>query len=104
MNVRTPTEQILETAVIRLSNAMQSNYRKYLDSYQTLPHVKKRPFVIALSPFEQPYFYAQNDHAIRQVLFGYDRAGPDGEHQFRRTAFKASAGAPFFYHDASSRP
>jgi hypothetical protein len=93
VKIHTPPEQLLETAVIRLSNAMQSKHQKYLESYQTLAHVKSRPFVIALSPFEQPFFYAQNDHAIRQVLFGYDRVGPGGEHQFRQTAFKAS-GAP----------
>jgi hypothetical protein len=93
LKIHQPTEQILETAVIRLSNALQSKHQKYLDSYRTLPHVKGRPFVVALSPFEQPYFYAQNDHAIRQVLFGYDRVGPGGEHQLRKVAFKAS-GAP----------
>ncbi len=86
-------ERVLDTAVIRLSNAIDAKYKKYQAAYQNLPHVKKRPFILAIGPFEQPYFWAHNDHAIRQVLYAYDRIGPNGEHLFRHTIAKPS-GAP----------
>jgi hypothetical protein len=91
--IRPNPEDVLQTATIRLSNAIHSKYNKYQNSYKTLSHVKKRPFVIALGPFVQPYFYIQNDHAIRQVLYSYDRVGPDGKHQFKQLVNKSS-GAP----------
>ncbi len=83
-------EDVLKTAVIRLSNAIDSKQKKYANSYQALPQVKTRPFVLAVGPFEQPYFWAQNDHAIRQVLYSYDRVGPDGTHRFQKSVSKSS--------------
>lgn len=83
-------ERVLDTAVIRLSNAIDSKHKKYLDTYQNFAHVKNRPFVLAIGPFEQPYFWAHNDHAIRQVLYAYDRIGPNGEHLFRHSITKPS--------------
>jgi hypothetical protein len=93
INIRPDPENVLQTATIRLSNAIHGKYVKFQDSYKILPHVKRRPFVIALGPFEQPYFYIQNDHAIRQVLYSYDRVGHDGKHHLKRIVNKAS-GAP----------
>ena len=90
---RPDLEAVLDTAVIRLSNAIQAKYQKYLLSYQTLPQVKGRPFVLAVGPFEQPYFWAQNDHAIRQVLYAYDRIGPDGKHMHRHSINKKNGAA-----------
>lgn len=83
---------VLDTAVIRLSNAIDSKHKKFLSSYSSLPHVRNRPFLLAIGPFEQPYFWAQNDHGIRQVLYGYDRVGPHGEHLYR-TSIKKRSGA-----------
>ena len=83
-------ERVLDTAVVRLSNAIDAKYKKYQTSYQNLPHVKKRPFILAIGPFEQPYFWAHNDHAIRQVLYAYDRIGPNEEHLFRHSIAKPS--------------
>ncbi len=82
-------EEVLKTATIRLSNAIHGKRKKYLDSYSSLAHVIRRPFVLAIGPFEQPYFWAQNDHAIRQVLYGYDRVGASGEHCFKGSVEKA---------------
>lgn len=56
-------------AIIRLSNAMLSKLRRYNDYYRTLPHVGRKPFVIAIAPFEQPYFNHQYDRAIRALLY-----------------------------------
>ena len=83
-------ERVLDTAVIRLSNAIDAKYKKFQTAYQNLPQVKRRPFVLAIGPFEQPYFWATNDHAIRQVLYAYDRVGPNGEHLFRHSIAKSS--------------
>jgi hypothetical protein len=63
---------IVELASIRLSNAIDGKQRKYLSDYSKLPHVSGKPFVICVAPFEQPFFFFQNDHAIRRVLYGYD--------------------------------
>jgi len=82
-------EAVLRTATIRLSNAIHSKRKKYLESYAALAHVTGRPFVLAVAPFEQPNFWAHNDHAIRQVLYEYDRVGADGEHVFRSSVEKA---------------
>ncbi|MCE4341663.1 hypothetical protein [Xanthomonas hortorum] len=56
-------------AMIRLSNALSKKARKYTESYSKLPHVKGRPFVIAVAPFEQPDFQFQYDRPIRALLY-----------------------------------
>ena len=66
-------DQILHIATIRLANAIFTKHQKYLSTYVSLEHVKGKPFVICLAPFEQPFFFMQNDHALRQVLYKYDR-------------------------------
>ncbi len=58
-------------SMIRLSNGIFSKYKKYKDSYSQLEHVKNKPFVIALAPFEQPFFYYQYSRPIMALL--YDR-------------------------------
>jgi hypothetical protein len=35
-------------------------------SYQSLPHVTGKPFVLALTPFDQPFFYLEVQRAIEQ--------------------------------------
>ena len=66
-------EELLTVATIRLANAITSKHRKYTNSYAKLPHVQGKPFVICLAPFEQPFFFLQNDLAIRRVLYAFDR-------------------------------
>jgi hypothetical protein len=66
-------EELLTVATIRLANAITSKHRKYTNSYAKLPHVQGKPFVICLVPFEQPFFFLQNDLAIRRVLYAFDR-------------------------------
>lgn len=57
-------------SIIRLANSFISKLRKYKE-YQTLPHVKGKPFVLALSPFEQPLHYHQYDRPIMALLYDY---------------------------------
>ena len=65
--------ELLHLASIRLANAIVTKHRKYQKTYARLAHVRGKPFVLCVAPFEQPHFFAQNDNAIRRVLYGYDR-------------------------------
>lgn len=58
-------------AIIRLSNALLSKVRKYERTYRALPHVPRKPFVIAVAPFEQPLFNHQYDRPIQALLYDY---------------------------------
>lgn len=58
-------------AILRLSNALHSKYKKYKTHYSTKPHVSGRPFVIALAPFDRPHFTMSCQRAIEALLFNY---------------------------------
>lgn len=58
-------------AVIRLSNAIVGKARKFEELYNNLSHVRGKPFVIAVAPFEQPHFNLQYDRPIRTLLYDY---------------------------------
>lgn len=64
--------EIMHLATIRIANSIQKKHKKICDEYITLEHVKKKPFVLCIAPFEQPYFFLQSDIAIRRVLYKYD--------------------------------
>ncbi|CCO22002.1 hypothetical protein [Maridesulfovibrio hydrothermalis] len=63
--------QIIYLATIRLANAIKSKHTHYVNKYSQLEHVKGKPYIICLAPFEQPLFFAQADAAIRKVLYKY---------------------------------
>ncbi len=56
-------------AIIRLSNSINSKHAHYQNHYSHLDHVKGKPFVLAVAPFEQPYFNQQHDRGIRALLY-----------------------------------
>lgn len=56
-------------SIIRLSNGIFKKYKKYIGSYSKLEHVKNKPFVIAIAPFEQPFFYYQYNRPIMSLLY-----------------------------------
>lgn len=64
---------IIELSSIRLANAINIKQKKHVSEYSRLEHVRGKPFVICVAPFEQPFFYFQGDNAIRRVLYGYDQ-------------------------------
>jgi hypothetical protein len=66
-------EEVLVLATIRLANALTAKHKKYTESYASLPHVTGKPYVICVAPFEQPFFFVQNDLALRRVLYGFDQ-------------------------------
>lgn len=63
---------VANLATIRLANALVSKHKKYNNSYLNLEQVKGKPFVIAIAPFEQPFFYYQSIQAITRVLYACD--------------------------------
>jgi hypothetical protein len=63
---------LVDQATVRLANAISGKYDKLSNQYLQLAHVTGRPFVLAVAPFEQPFFYMQLNRAINRVLFGYD--------------------------------
>lgn len=77
-------------AMIRLSNALLGKLRLYKDKYFQLEHVKRKPFVIAVAPFEQPLFQFQYDRAIRAVLYDYYV----DEHAFNQNPQNYPSGPP----------
>ncbi len=78
--------EIVRSASLRLSNAIDSKARKYRREYSTLPHVAGVPFVLCVAPFDQPYFFVQNDNAIRRVLYKIDEPiWTDNDRDGRRT-------------------
>lgn len=58
-------------AIIRLSNSIFSKASLYENKYKSLSHVKGKPFVIAVAPFEQPHFNHQYNRPIKALLFDY---------------------------------
>lgn len=60
-----------EEAIIRLSNSFISKYRKFKSSYAQLGHVIGKPFLLAIAPFDRPFFNMQCQRAIEALLFGY---------------------------------
>ncbi|MCD2451068.1 hypothetical protein GO003_011750 [Methylicorpusculum oleiharenae] len=62
-------DRLNKEAMIRLSNSIHSKYRRYKAHYATMPHVRRSPFVLAVGPFEQPFFNHQYNRGIRAVLY-----------------------------------
>ena len=57
--------------IIRISNSFAAKRRKYIESYAGLPHVRNRPFVLAVSAFDRPFAMLTCQRTIEAVLFGY---------------------------------
>ena len=68
-DVPTDFNEFNRQAIIRLSNSMHSKYKKYVESYSQLAHVKGKPFVVALAPFDRPHFQFQGPRAIEALLY-----------------------------------
>ncbi|MFA9375012.1 MAG: hypothetical protein ACERKK_12740 [Poseidonibacter sp.] len=71
-------EELINFASVRILNSICEKYKHYMgigdkykkSKYVDLEHVKGKPFVIALAPFEQNAFFIQNNQAINLVLYG----------------------------------
>ena len=58
-------------SIIRLSNSLAAKHRKYLESYAQLDHVQDRPYVVAVTNFDQPFSFIACQRPIEAVLHGY---------------------------------
>lgn len=66
-------------SIIRLANSFLSKLNKYKNfdpkknknPYNTLAHVKNKPFILAIAPFEQPLHYHQYDRPIMALLYDF---------------------------------
>lgn len=68
-NDQIDVEKIFDIATARHVRSLAANHSKYKSSYKELEHAKRKPFVIAIAPFEQPFFYFQGAEAISRVLY-----------------------------------
>jgi hypothetical protein len=63
--------EINRVAIIRLANAFMNKATHYIDKYSKLEHVKGKPFLLAIAPFEQPWFNLQVYRPIEALLYDY---------------------------------
>ncbi|MCY8042151.1 hypothetical protein MOB71_08255 [Bacillus spizizenii] len=66
-------EKTVNNATIRLANSFVSKSEWYIRNFEKLEYIKDKSFVLAIAPFDSPYFFMQNHQAIRRVLYGFDR-------------------------------
>jgi hypothetical protein len=64
-------EKIVYTSTLRLSNALIKKYKKFQSEYSNLRHIMGKSFILAVAPFDQPFFWEQTQQAINRVLYGY---------------------------------
>jgi hypothetical protein len=57
--------------ILRLANSLTGKHRKYLESYATLEHVRDRPFVVAVTNFDQPFSFMAAQRPIEAVVLGH---------------------------------
>jgi hypothetical protein len=63
-------EERVYKQTLRLLNAISYKSKLFLNKYSKLKHVKKKPFIIAIAPFDQPTFMDVALEAIHMVLYG----------------------------------
>ena len=64
-----PRETILDLACLRLAQAVLAKQSKWQDGYASLEWCQRRPFVVCVAPFDQPWASLQGTEAIDRVLF-----------------------------------
>ena len=57
-------------SIVRISSRFTAKSDLYLHRYSTLAHVKDKPFVIALAPFDRPAAQLAHNRPIIAALFG----------------------------------
>lgn len=62
-------DKFVTDSTIRLSNAFFSKLKKFRREYSVLEHVHSKPFILAIAPFDRPWFYMQTSQAISQLLW-----------------------------------
>jgi hypothetical protein len=57
--------------ILRIRNSIDAKHRKFTGSYSALDHVKGRPFILAVTAFDNPYAMLACQRAVEAVLYGY---------------------------------
>lgn len=57
-------------AVLRLCNSFTAKVRRYRQHYATLAHVRDKPFVIAIAPYDRPQAHMAANRPIVAALYG----------------------------------
>lgn len=72
-NVQPPADlNVFNRAVmLRLSNSIVAKHRHYLSHYSKLAHVAGKPFVLAITNFDQPFSFMACQRPIEAVLYDY---------------------------------
>ncbi|WP_222937136.1 hypothetical protein [Pseudoxanthomonas mexicana] len=71
--VPTDLNEFNRQAILRLCNSLSAKSTRFLSYYAGLPHVKDKPFVIALAPFDRPSAHLASHRALNAALYGvYD--------------------------------
>lgn len=65
-------EESTNNSTLRLCNSIDTKVKKYRKTYCNYEYVKGKPFLIAIAPFDQPFFQVPSGEAIRRVLYGLD--------------------------------
>jgi hypothetical protein len=68
---------LVDQATVRLANTLTSKHRVFVERYSKLAQVQGKPFILAIAPFEQPFFYTQLSQAILRTIFGFDYSKKD---------------------------
>jgi hypothetical protein len=86
---------IVNEATLRFANSVSTKYEKYLRSYARLPTIGNLPFVLAVSPFDQPFFFLEGFHPALRVLYAVDSldVGADGRISKKVTTATKPTGA-----------
>ncbi|WP_342497857.1 hypothetical protein [Bacillus sp. FSL L8-0654] len=66
-------EETVNNSTIRIANSFVSKSKWYLNNIEKLNYMNDKAFVLAIAPFDSPYFFIQGHQAIRRVLYGFDR-------------------------------
>ncbi|CAE6827831.1 hypothetical protein XA1314C_35020 [Xanthomonas arboricola] len=56
-------------SIVRTCNSISSKTKRYRDHYRTLEHVRDKPFVLALAPFDRPMSHLEFDRSIQAALY-----------------------------------
>jgi hypothetical protein len=64
--------QRVRYTTVRLASRFVSKVSEYRQKYARLTHVKKKPFLLCIAPFDQPFTFDLAQQAMRRVLYRAD--------------------------------
>lgn len=64
--------QRMRYTTVRLASRFVSKVHEYRTKYAALPHVRDRPFVLCVAPFDQPFTFDLAQQCMRRVLYRAD--------------------------------